>query len=78
MKTYTHRLGAIESNSSKKSTHGFAALALSNRSLTWESVSQSFLTLYMTNRFFTGADIFVENLWSLYTDKVQSTFLRHS
>lgn len=30
-----HRLGAIESNSSKNSTHGFAALARSNRSRTY-------------------------------------------
>ncbi len=35
----THLLGAIESNSSKKSTQGFAALARSNSSLTYRITS---------------------------------------
>jgi len=39
----THRLGAIESNSSKKSTHGLAAWARSNRSRTLFSLAPMYL-----------------------------------
>ena len=39
----SHRLGAIESNSSKNSTHGLAALALSKSSLTDFSLAPIYL-----------------------------------
>ncbi len=38
-----YRLGAIESNSSKNSTHGLAVLALSKRSLTEFSLAPIYL-----------------------------------
>jgi hypothetical protein len=73
-------LGAMESNSSKKSTQGLAALARSKRSRTFrKSINETSMAGgNATCRLFTRADVFVEKLWTFDTYKVQTALFRNS
>jgi hypothetical protein len=73
-------LGAMESNSSKKSTQGLAALARSKRSRTFrKSINKvSMAGRNTAYRLFTRADIFVEKLGTFDTYEVQTALFRNS
>lgn len=76
----TSLLGAIESNSSKNNTQGFAALARSNKSRTWYDKRCQVNTIRkvgVTHRFLTSTDIFIQNFWTFYTYEIQATLLSH-
>jgi len=70
-----YRLGAIESNSSKKRTHGLAELARSKMSRTCRARISYFHCeeSLITDSLFTGTNVFVQNLWSLYSNEIQPT-----
>lgn len=74
-----HLFGAIESNSSKKSTHGLATAARSNRSRTYSKQirrCQPFSPL-QSYRFLGRPDVLVQKFGPLDADEVKSTLLRH-